>query len=464
MVAMLAALCGSRWRIHGPATGREAHGRTERGRATCARAVLAGTLGTMQNTGAMGAWLGAGLVAGAGLLVVEGVAAASGEAPVAGAVRAHQEQVATAEVGVDAASPLQATQLAADYELPRRIVCRPGKDLRLDVEATRLVLRGFTVVRGQAVASYKDIAPGACAGLQTPDNDVGDGSKPRYGVFGPKVAGPGFIHARSPIHVEVSGGKIAKLAPGPNQWNGPYTPSSVDAPFASLLEWFRATDGALVVSIDRDSGAGLSGFRINVEHNLSVQGLAKTTWSAPSYPAPPKPSTGLEPSPEHSSIPRRAICRARAGLSFRRQGNRIEVPAVPVPKRVVNVAADLRPGECAGAAVADNEVGPRQYIPFGAAMTGPMVVVWGGTAQGQMGTPIPRVRPDGVVAELTHGGHPDGTTVTSSVEARGLGSLLRWLDGRPGGMAAGFDHDTEAGGGARFVFRPRSSVDLSEVR
>lgn len=138
----------------------------------------------------MRGWLGAGLVAGAGLLVTDGATAGSGHAPVPGAVRADQRPMASPDAGRDAATPLQATQLAVDYELPLRMVCRPGKDLRLDVEAERVLLHGFTLVRGRAVKSYKDLAPGACAGLETRDNDVGDGKTPRYAVSARRSPGP----------------------------------------------------------------------------------------------------------------------------------------------------------------------------------------------------------------------------------------------------------------------------------
>jgi hypothetical protein len=412
----------------------------------------------------MRGWLSAGLVAGAGLLVTDGATAGSGHAPVAGVDRKDQRPVATPDAGRDAESPLQSTQLAIDYELPLRMVCRPGRDLRLDVEAERVLLHGFTLVRGRAVKSYKDLAPGACAGLETRDNDVGDGKTPRYAVFGPKVTGPAIVQVGKAIHVEVSGGKVAKLAPGPNSWDGPSAPSSVDAPFASLVEWFRATDGTLEVSLLRNTTGDHGRFIVVLESGLHVHSLVKTTWNAPSYPPVPKPPQGAELNAEGGQIPRRALCRARADVTFRRRGDRIDTPAVPVPKRIVNVAADLRPGECAGAAVTGNDMGRGQYIPFGAAMTGPMVVEWGGSQRNEVGTPIPRIRPDGAMVEMLHGGGRDGAAVPSTVGARGFGSFLRWLQGTPGGMAVTFDRDTAQGGGPRFRLNTQALVELSEVR
>jgi hypothetical protein len=53
-------------------------------------------------------------------------------------------------------------------------------------------------------------------------------------------------------------------------------------------------------------------------------------------------------------------------------GNQVEIPAVPVAKRVVASASELRPGECAGASLSANEDGPGRQAAFGVAMTGPM--------------------------------------------------------------------------------------------
>jgi hypothetical protein len=149
--------------------------------------------------------------------------------------------------------PLQSgggSNTATDFALPRRVVCRTGPSIKMMIEAESFWVTGFTTVKGRVVKGYKDLSPGACAGMEHPDNNGGTASAPNYQAFGRQLNGPLVMPLGSQhrIHFELRNGRLDVLKSVPSQPGAQDSRDADDDKLDALRSWATARDGGIEFS------------------------------------------------------------------------------------------------------------------------------------------------------------------------------------------------------------------------